>query len=57
MDLWIASGMFLLGAGVGALTTASGYIKQIRQLNDLLEATHTNPQTEEDRKSDEHQSA
>jgi len=57
MDLWIASGMFLLGAGLGALTTASRYIKQIRQLKDLLEAAHTNPKTEEDRKSDERQSA
>ena len=57
MDPWMALGMFLVGIGVGALTTVALYIKQIRQLKDLLEAAHNNPKTEEDRKSDERQSA
>jgi hypothetical protein len=56
MDLWIALGIFLLGAGVGALTTAAQRIKQIRQLKDLLEAAY-NPQTVEDRKSEDRKSA
>jgi len=47
MDHWIALGIFLLGAGAGALTTVALYVKQIRQLKDLLEAAHNNPKTEE----------
>ena len=47
MDRWIALGIFLLSAGVGALTTVALYVNQIRQLKDLLEATHNNPRTEE----------
>lgn len=47
MDLWIALGIFLLGAGFGALTTVALYVKQIRQLKELLEAAHNNSRTEE----------
>jgi hypothetical protein len=58
MDPWIASGIFLLGAGAGALTTVALYVKQIRQLKNLLQAAHNNPQTEERcRKPDERKSA
>jgi hypothetical protein len=54
----MALGMFLVGIGVGALTTVALYIKQIRQLKYLLEAAHNNPQTEERcHKSDERKSA
>jgi hypothetical protein len=42
MDLWIALGIFLLGAGFGALTTVALYVKQIRKLKELLEAAHNN---------------
>jgi len=38
MDPWIAWGIFLLGAGIGALTTAALHVKQIRKLKVLLEA-------------------
>jgi hypothetical protein len=38
MHHWFALGIFVLGAGAGALTTAALYLKQIRQLKDLLEA-------------------
>jgi hypothetical protein len=41
MDLWVALGIFLVGAGVGALTTVALYVNQIHQLKDLLKATHT----------------
>jgi hypothetical protein len=37
MDLWIALGIFVVGAGIGALTTAALYVQQICQLKDLLE--------------------
>jgi hypothetical protein len=48
MDPWIALGLFLLGAGAGALTTAMLHAEQICKLKDLLEAvTHNNSQTEE----------
>ena len=40
MDPWIAWGIFLLGAGIGALTTAALHVKQIRKLKVLLEAAH-----------------
>jgi hypothetical protein len=33
---WVALGIFLLGAGAGALTTFALYVKQIRQLKGLL---------------------
>lgn len=46
MDLWVALGIFLLGGGVGALTTVALYGKQIRQLKVLLEAEHNNSRTE-----------
>lgn len=46
MDHWIALGIFLLGAGVGALATLAMYVTQIRQLKDFLAATHKNPRTE-----------
>ena len=47
MEPWIALGIFLLGVGAGALTTAALYIEQIRKLKDLLGAAHNNSQTEE----------
>lgn len=47
MDLWIALGIFLLGAGAGALSTAVLQVKQIRQLRDLLKAAHNDPKTED----------
>jgi hypothetical protein len=46
MDRWIALGVFLLGAGVGALTTVALYAGQIRHLKNLPEAaSHDNSQT------------
>jgi hypothetical protein len=46
MDRWVALGIFLLGAGVGALTTVALYAGQIRHLKNLPEAaSHENPQT------------
>ena len=36
MDPWMALGIFLVGAGAGALTTVALYVKQIRQLKHLL---------------------
>ena len=58
MDPWVASGYLLLGAGAGALTTAALHIKQIRKLKDLLQATRSNSQTEEQgSKLDERKSA
>ena len=46
MDRWIALGIFLLGAGVGALTTVALYAGQIRHLRNLPEtASHGNTQT------------
>ena len=45
MDRWIALGIFLLGAGVGALTTVALYAGQIRHLKGLPEAaSHDNSQ-------------
>jgi hypothetical protein len=45
MDRWIALGIFLLGAGVGALTTVALYAGQIRHLRNRPEtASHDNPQ-------------
>lgn len=38
MDRWIALGIFLLGAGVGALTTVALYAEQIRHLRNLRDA-------------------
>jgi hypothetical protein len=58
MDPWMASGYFLLGAGVGSLASAVLHGKQIRKLKDVLAAAHNNSQTEEqDRKSDGRKSA
>ena len=37
MDRWIALGIFLLGAGVGALTTVALYAEQLRHLKNLPE--------------------
>lgn len=45
MGLWVA-GVFLLGAGAGALTTFVLNSKQIRQLKELLE-TERNSQTKQ----------
>jgi hypothetical protein len=45
MDRWIALGIFLLGAAVGALTTVAFYAGQIRHLRNRSEtAFHDNPQ-------------
>jgi hypothetical protein len=58
MDLWFASGVFLLGVGAGALTTVALNVKQIRQLKNLLQTAKNNPQTEERcQKPDERKSA
>ena len=38
MDRWIALGIFLLGTGVGALTTVALYAEQIRHLRSLRAA-------------------
>jgi hypothetical protein len=46
MDSWIAAGIFLLGAGAGALATAALHANQSRKLKQLLEAAaHDNPET------------
>jgi hypothetical protein len=43
MYLWgSALGIFVLGAGVGALTTAALHVGQIRKLKELLQATAIN---------------
>ena len=48
MDPWMTAGIFLLGFGAGALTTAALQAGQIRKLKDLLEAAaHNNSKTEE----------
>jgi hypothetical protein len=47
MGPWIASGYFLLGAGVGSLTSAALRAKKIRTLKKLLEAARNNSQTED----------
>jgi len=59
MHPWIALGIFLLGVGAGALTTVALYVKQIRQLKDLLgAAAHNNFQKEDqDHKSTGRESA
>jgi hypothetical protein len=38
-----ALGIFVLGAGVGALTTAALHVGQIRKLKELLKAAHNKP--------------
>jgi hypothetical protein len=67
MDRWIALGIFLLGAGVGALTTVALYAGQIRHLRNRPEtASYDHSQTasydhsviaKQSDKSDEHKSA
>jgi hypothetical protein len=59
MDRWVGLGIFLLGAGVGALTTAALHVGPIRKLKkQLLEAaTHNSQPEEQDRKSGERKSA
>ena len=47
MDPWIASGCFLLGAGVGSLVSAALHAKEIRKLKNVLEAARNNSQTED----------
>ena len=41
---WGTLGIFVLGAGVGALTTASLHVGQIRKLKELLKAAHNKAQ-------------
>ena len=48
MDLWIALGIFLLGAGTGALTTFALNVKQIRHLKDLLQIEDSSKTTEQE---------
>jgi hypothetical protein len=43
---WGILGIFVLGAGVGALTTAALHVGQIRKLKELLKAAHSKPPTE-----------
>jgi hypothetical protein len=38
VNLWITLGVFLLGAGAGAVTTAAMYSAQVRRLRQLVEA-------------------
>ena len=58
MGPWVASGFFLLGAGVGSLASAVLHAKQARKLKDLLEAArHNSPTEEQGNKSDERKSA
>jgi hypothetical protein len=53
-----ALGIFVLGAGVGALTTAALHVGQIRKLKELVKAAHHNSQTEgQDPRSDGRKSA
>jgi hypothetical protein len=47
MDPWIASGCFLLGAGVGSLVSAALHTKEIRKLKNLLQSARNNSQTED----------
>jgi len=48
MDSWGALGIFLLGAGAGAVTTALHYSAQIRELRRLLQIKASqNLQTEQ----------
>jgi hypothetical protein len=48
MDPWMASGYFLLGAGVGSLASAWLRAKRLRKLKDQQEAMPRNrPQIEE----------
>jgi hypothetical protein len=55
---WGTLGIFVLGAGVGALTTAALHIGQIRKLKELLKAAHNKPQAEgQSAKSDGRKSA
>lgn len=46
VGLWVALGIFLLGAGTGALTTFALNVHQIRHLKDLLQ-TEQNSQNKE----------
>jgi hypothetical protein len=46
VHLWVAVGIFLLGAGTGALTTFALHVKHISHLKDLLK-TERNSQTRE----------
>ena len=48
VDLWIALGIFLLGAGTGALTTFVLNVKQIRHLKDLLQIEDSSKTTEQE---------
>jgi hypothetical protein len=43
MDFLIITGIFLLGAGVGAATTGALQVRKIRHLKRLLESEHNNP--------------
>lgn len=52
MDLWIITGIFLLGVGVGAASTGALQVRKIRRLKKLLEYAHNNPRFD-DGKSDE----
>jgi len=49
MDPWIASGRFLLGAGVGSLASAALHAKEIRKLKTLLESARSNSQNKRQR--------
>jgi hypothetical protein len=57
MDLWNVLGILLLGAGVGALTTAALYVEQIRKPKELLKATRNDRHEEDRHKSDGRKSA
>ena len=49
MDLGVDLGLFLLGAGAGALNTFALNVKQIRQLQDLLKSKRNSQTKEQER--------
>jgi hypothetical protein len=55
---WSTLGIFMLGVGVGSLTTAASHAGQIHKLKELVRSAHNNSQTEENgHESDERKSA
>jgi hypothetical protein len=48
MHVWSALGIFLLGTGAGAVTTAAYYSAQIRELSRLIASASAQNAQEED---------
>ena len=42
VDVWLGLGIFLLGAGAGALLTLISYVSRIRKLRTEIEAAREN---------------